>query len=72
MSTIPAQLHDETLLTTQQLAALTNIATVTFEGWRYRQDGGPKFTKLAPQTVRYRWADVKAWRDAGTVTPAAA
>lgn len=70
MATIPAQLHDEMLLTTQQVAALTNISRQTLEGWRYREDGGPKFTRLAPQIVRYRWADVKAWRDANTVAAA--
>jgi predicted DNA-binding transcriptional regulator AlpA len=69
MTTIPAILHDETLLTTQQLAALTNIARPTFEGWRCRGNGGPKFIKLGPQIIRYRWADVRQWRDTVT-TPA--
>lgn len=68
MTTIPAQLTDETLLTTHQLAALTNISRQTFEGWRCRQNGGPPFKKLGPQLIRYRWADVKVWRDS---TPAA-
>lgn len=64
---IPAQLHDEQLLTTQQLAAITGIARPTFEGWRCRGNGGPKFVKLSPQIIRYRWADVRAWREASTV-----
>jgi predicted DNA-binding transcriptional regulator AlpA len=56
-------LTDETLLTTQQLAELTNISRQTFEGWRSRGNGGPPFKKLSPQIVRYRWADYVAWRD---------
>jgi predicted DNA-binding transcriptional regulator AlpA len=63
MATIPAQLHDETMLTTQQLAALTGISKYTFERWRHLKNGGPKAKELGPQLIRYRWADVKAWRD---------
>jgi predicted DNA-binding transcriptional regulator AlpA len=70
MATIPAQLHDETLLTTQQLVALTNISKFSFERWRCKGDGGPPCIKLGPQIVRYRWADVRAWRDAGTTAAA--
>ena len=64
MITIPAQLHPEALLTTQQVAALTNISRQTYEGWRARKNGGPAYKKLGPQLIRYRWADVCAWRDA--------
>ncbi len=70
MTAIPTDLHPETMLTTQQVAALTNISRQTFEGWRCRKNGGPKFTKLGPQIIRYKWADIKSWRDAGTTTPA--
>lgn len=69
---IPIDLHPEKLLTTEQVAAITGISQHTFERWRCRRDGGPKFQKLGTNTVRYRWADVKAWVDAGTVTPTAA
>lgn len=55
--------HPEQLLTTEQLSALTGISRQTFEGWRSRKNGGPKFKKLGPQIIRYRWADVCAWRD---------
>ena len=68
---IPAQLHEEQLLTTEQVATLTGISRQTFEGWRCRKNGGPTFMKLGPQIIRYRWADVKAWRNAGTRTPQA-
>jgi predicted DNA-binding transcriptional regulator AlpA len=68
LTTLPAQLTDETLLTTQQLVTLTNISRQTYEGWRCRKDGGPEFKRLGPTLVRYRWADFKAWRDRQTDT----
>lgn len=63
LSFLPANPHPEQLLTTEQLASITGISRQTFEGWRCRKDGGPKFKKLGPQIIRYRWADVCAWRD---------
>ncbi len=74
MTFFPAhiQLHDEQLLTTEQVVQITGVAKQTFEGWRCRKDGGPLFKKLGPQIIRYRWADVKAWRDAGALTTVAA
>jgi predicted DNA-binding transcriptional regulator AlpA len=62
LSRLP-ELHPEQMLTTEQLAAITGISKQTFEGWRSRKNGGPKFRRLGPQLVRYRWADVCAWRD---------
>lgn len=62
LSLLPT-LHPEQLLTTEQVAAITGISRQTFEGWRHRKNGGPKFKKLGPQIIRYRWADVCAWRD---------
>lgn len=64
---LPAQLHDETLLTTQQLAELTGISRQTYEGWRCRKDGGPDPIQLGPQIIRYRWATVRAWIEGGTI-----
>lgn len=57
------ELHPEQLLTTEQVAALTSISKQTFEGWRCRKNGGPKFKKLGPQIIRYRWADICIWRE---------
>jgi predicted DNA-binding transcriptional regulator AlpA len=71
MATIPAHLHPEQLLTTEQVATLTGISRPTFEGWRCRKDGGPQYKKLGPQIIRYRWADVQAWMNAGTIVPTA-
>jgi predicted DNA-binding transcriptional regulator AlpA len=65
------QLHDEQLLTTGQVVQITGIAKQTFEGWRCRKDGGPEFKKLGPQLIRYRWLDIRRWRDSGAVTPTA-
>lgn len=65
LSSLPP-LHPEQLLTTEQLAAITGISRQTFEGWRSldpKRRGGPQFKKLGPQIIRYRWADVCAWRD---------
>lgn len=72
LTTLPAQLHDEMLLTTQQVAALTGISRQTFEGWRTpRRSGGPKFTKLGPQIIRYRWGTVREWIAKNTACSAA-
>lgn len=60
---ITAPYHDEQMFTTQELANITGISRPTFEGWRSRKNGGPLPTRLGPQIVRYRWADVKAWRE---------
>lgn len=71
LSSLPT-LHPEQLLTTEQLAAITGISRQTYEGWRCRKDGGPSFKKLGPQIIRYRWADVCAWRDQHDEHPSAA
>ena len=62
LSSLPP-LHPEQMLTTEQLAAITGISRQTFEGWRCKKNGGPKFKKLGPQIIRYRWADYVLWRD---------
>lgn len=63
------QLHDETLLTTEQVAELTGISRASFEGWRCRKNGGPPYRKLGPQIIRYRWADLRSWIDGGLINP---
>ena len=68
MATLPAQLHDEQLLTTEQVAHLTGISRQTFEGWRCRKNGGPPHIKLGPQIIRYRWRTIREWMAAGTIT----
>ena len=71
MTAIPAQLHDEYLLTTEQVAAITGLSKRALEGWRHRKEG-PKYIELNPKVVRYRWADLRAFLAARTITTAAA
>lgn len=71
MTTLSAQLHDEQLLTTEQVADITGIARATFEGWRCRKNGGPPFIKMGPQIIRYRWGTLRDWMRTRTVTVAA-
>ena len=68
----PAELHDDQLLTTEQVAAITGISAPTFHGWRTRnRKGGPDYHKLGPQIIRYRWGTVRAWIKANTLSPTA-
>jgi predicted DNA-binding transcriptional regulator AlpA len=69
-TTIPTHLHDEKLLTTEQVAEITGIARATFEGWRCRKNGGPPHLKLGPQIIRYRWRELRQWMDARTTAAA--
>ena len=48
------------LLTTPALAALFRVSKQWLEIGRHK-GYGPKFIRLAPQVVRYRRGDVKAW-----------
>lgn len=65
---IPENLHDESRLTTVQVAAITGISKQTFEGWRTRnRKGGPDYEQLGPHLIRYRWATVRAWMEGSTV-----
>jgi predicted DNA-binding transcriptional regulator AlpA len=69
--TLPTHLHDEQLLTTEEVAKIVGLSRKSLERWRYERDGGPAFIKLAHMTIRYRWGTVRAWIEAGTVTTAA-
>ena len=72
VSDLPARMHPEQMLTTEQVATLTGISKQTLEGWRCRNpDAGPKFKKLGPQLVRYRWLDVQNWINRYDTTSAA-
>jgi predicted DNA-binding transcriptional regulator AlpA len=51
---------DDDLLTTEEMAAWFRTSKEWLEIGRYK-GYGPKFIKLAPQVVRYRRGDVKAW-----------
>lgn len=53
----------EPLATAQDVAAYLNLAVITLTKWRQRGKG-PKWIKTGA-FVRYRWADVDAWVEAG-------
>ena len=50
----------ETLLTTEQAAAVLGTTRRTLECWRY-VGAGPVFVKLRGRMVRYRPADLEAF-----------
>jgi hypothetical protein len=58
-----AELTDDHLLTSRELAGWLRIAMSTLEDWRYQHvDRGPKWLMVAGM-VRYRVGDVRKWRD---------
>ena len=67
MSSYPTPPPD--LLDERQLSAEWQIPQRTLTMWRYRKIG-PPYVKLGAQTVRYRRADVDAWRDSRIVQTA--
>ena len=74
MPTLPdiATLNPNSFISTADLATYAGIPKVTIEGWRCRNpDAGPKFKKLGPQLVRYRWLDVQNWINRYDTTSAA-
>jgi predicted DNA-binding transcriptional regulator AlpA len=70
MTTIPTQLHDDMMLSTEQVAAITGLSKRTLEGWRYRKEG-PAWVPLTEKAVKYRWGTLRAFIQSRTVTPAA-
>jgi len=55
----------ERALSTRQVAELLGAAEITLAQWRARGEG-PRFFKIGKRHVRYRLADVLAYRDART------
>ena len=52
---------DDDLLTTAAVAALFHVSKQWLEIGRSSGRYGPPFVRLAPQVVRYRRGDLKAW-----------
>jgi predicted DNA-binding transcriptional regulator AlpA len=52
---------DDELLNTRAVAAWLGVSTAWLEIGRSSGRYGPRFQRLAPQVVRYRRGDVKAW-----------
>lgn len=60
MAALASTIPTDELLTTEQVAALLNLAPVTLAGWR-SSGAGPPWLKLARRVVRYRRSDLEAW-----------
>jgi predicted DNA-binding transcriptional regulator AlpA len=58
--TLPVTLNDDTLLTTQQVAALLGVSTQWLDAGR-KQGYGPDWIKLGPRTTRYMYGKVTRW-----------
>ena len=52
--------HDDTLVSTRELAEHLGISTQFLEIARHR-GYGPAFARLSPRRIRYRLGDVRAW-----------
>lgn len=58
----PAAADDNAMLmTTDEVAALTQIPKRTLEDWRMGRTRGPAFLPISRRIVRYRRADVEKW-----------
>lgn len=55
----PSPLDPLALISTEELAALLEIAAITLRIWRVK-GCGPRYVKLG-RSVKYRRADVAAW-----------
>jgi hypothetical protein len=68
---IIADADPERALDAHQAGAILGVAVITLAQWRLRGEG-PRFFRAGRKHIRYRYADVIAWRDArlvGKVTP---
>ena len=54
---------------TKQAAAYIGIDERTLEGWRYRNQVGPRFRRYSARVVRYMRSDLDAWMERCAVTP---
>lgn len=60
--------RNEELLGTREIAKRLGLSMVCLQQWRAR-GRGPKFYKLGPGAVKYKWEDVEAWLAACEVEP---
>ncbi|XTP37892.1 helix-turn-helix transcriptional regulator [Mycobacterium sp. TJFP1] len=56
---------DQDTATAKEVAAYLHTSEAGLAQLRYRGQG-PKFVKVGPRKVIYRWSDVKAYLDANT------
>lgn len=50
------------LLTTNQAAEILALRSATLKKWRVLGIG-PKYVRVGPRTIRYRWVDLKNFID---------
>ena len=62
----PIPTDPEAALTREQAGVLLGVSPITLDQWRYAGNG-PVFFRVGTRGVRYRRADVIAWRDARMV-----
>ena len=63
---MPTTTDPETAITTKDVSRILGLAEITLAQMRSRGDG-PPFFYAGGRQIRYRFADVIAWRDARTV-----
>ena len=51
---------DDKLVDEQFVAEYYGVSTRTVKTWRYR-GSGPRYIRVAPQKVKYRWGDIRAY-----------
>jgi predicted DNA-binding transcriptional regulator AlpA len=57
---------EDDLLDSRAAALYLSLSERTLERWR-RDRSGPNFIRLSARAIRYRLADLRAWRDGRTV-----
>lgn len=55
-------MENDELLTTDQVAAMVNVAPATLRWWRHNRTG-PKGFRIGARKVMYKRSDVEAWLD---------
>ena len=60
----PSPAPTEPLATPAEVAAYLKVPEATLKDWR-RKKTGPRYRPGVGRHVRYSWADVRAWYDAG-------
>lgn len=58
-STFGAKLTRNTLLSTDELAALLKVSPKTVRKWRYTKE--IEAVKVGKKLVRFRWGDIQKW-----------
>jgi predicted DNA-binding transcriptional regulator AlpA len=57
----------EKLVEPKEIAEYLGLPVTTLSQWRYLGTG-PRYVKVGPRCVRYRWSEITAWLDSRTAT----